>query len=296
MNETWNEVKGWCQRTWGHPLRGVVAGLLGAILTVYGLATEPRDPYSWTRQNSLVAHANGSANGVPATNSREAFVQSYARGLRVFEMDLNLTSDHQLVGVHDWSPATLAGLGLNLPPGKPLPPTYATFKRQKIHGKFTILGLPDVLHLLSQHRDAFLITDTKVPKGPDVTEAFTLIVKACKRTDPRLLERIIPQIYNQPMLETIRSVYPFQSIIYTLYNSRDKDPQVVEFVKRTGIRVVVMPTWRATPEFLKALNDCGVITFVHTINNREELDALKRIGVHGIYSDQLGPKDLQNHP
>jgi glycerophosphoryl diester phosphodiesterase len=264
--------------------------VLCVFTPVDGLTAESKDVYAWARHNILVAHANGNASGITGTNCREAFLQSYAHGLRVFEMDFNLSSDHRLVGIHDWLPATLGGLGLKLPPNARLPLSQAAFKRQKIHGKLTPLGIEDVVHLLSSHRDAFLITDTKVTKGPEVAEAFTLIVKASRQADPRVLDRIIPQIYNRPMYDTVRAIHPFKAIIYTLYNSRDTDPQVVEFVQTKGIQVVVMPPWRATPEFLKTLGQVGVLTYVHTINQPEELRALQQRGVHGVYSDLITPK------
>ena len=272
------------------------ASMLCLLLPARGLAAGPKDVYGWARQNILVAHANGNASGFTGTNCREAFLQSYAHGLRVFEMDFNLSSDHRLVGVHDWLPATLAGLGFKLRPNARLPLSQAAFKRQKIHGKLTPLDIGEVVHLLSSHRDAYLITDTKVTKGPEVSEAFSLIVKACRRIDPRVLDRIIPQIYNQAMYETIQAVHPFKSIIYTLYNSRDHDPQVVEFVQNKGIRVVVMPPWRATPKFLQALGRAGVLTYVHTINKPEELSTLQQLGVHGIYSDLLTPAMIRKTP
>lgn len=270
-------------------LRSAFRGLLSVVCSAHAWSAELK-PYDWASRNILVAHANGVVDGFFGTNSREAFLQSYARGHRVFEMDLNLSSDHKLVGVHDWSAATLSGLGFKLPPQTSLPISYKAFKRQKIHGKFSTLGLWDVLHLLRKHQDAVLITDTKATCGSEVTEAFSLIVKTCRR-ERRLLARIVPQIYNQSMLKTVRSIYNFKSIIYTLYASHDRDQSIIEFVKKSGIRVVTMPPWRAKPEFLKALREIGVFTYVHTINDRKEMDYLLRIGAHGVYSDLLGPDD-----
>ena len=286
----------WIGSGWWRSVRLIPAIVLCVFTPVLSLAAESEDAYVWARQNTLVAHANGNASGITGTNSREAFLQSYAHGLRVFEMDFNLSSDHRLVGVHDWQPATLAGLGLKLPSNVRLPLSHAAFKRLKLHGKLTPIGIEDVVHLLSTHRNAYLITDTKIAKGPEVAEGFNLIVKACRQADPRVLDRIIPQIYNQPMYDTIRAIHPFKSIIYTLYNSRDTDPQVVEFVQKKGIQVVVLPPWRATPEFLKALGQAGVLTYVHTINQAEELRAFQLRGVRGVYSDLLTPKMIAKTP
>lgn len=48
--------------------------------------------YSWT-QNRVIAHALGGIGGDTYTNCLEALTLSYEEGARLFEVDLDLTSD-----------------------------------------------------------------------------------------------------------------------------------------------------------------------------------------------------------
>ena len=57
-----------------------------------------------------VAHAMGGIDGRLYTNTREAFLQNYSRGFRVFELDLAMTTDSALVLAHDWYTGSRQGL------------------------------------------------------------------------------------------------------------------------------------------------------------------------------------------
>jgi len=54
------------------------------------------------RLDRSIAHAGGEYRGIAYSNSLEALNANYARGLRLFEMDLSWTSDEQLAAIHDW--------------------------------------------------------------------------------------------------------------------------------------------------------------------------------------------------
>ncbi|OKP81736.1 hypothetical protein A3844_25475 [Paenibacillus helianthi] len=51
----------------------------------------------------IVAHAMGGINGHTYTNTLEAFAANYEQGSRIFEADLLLTTDEQLVARHEWT-------------------------------------------------------------------------------------------------------------------------------------------------------------------------------------------------
>lgn len=53
--------------------------------------------------NKYLAHALGGIDGQTYTNSKEAIENSYNKGVRLFEVDVKLTSDNKLVCVHGWS-------------------------------------------------------------------------------------------------------------------------------------------------------------------------------------------------
>ena len=58
----------------------------------------------------LVAHAMGQIDDRTGTNSLEAFQANYAKGYRLFECDLAMTSDSRVVLRHDWSAGVQEGV------------------------------------------------------------------------------------------------------------------------------------------------------------------------------------------
>ncbi|OAB43011.1 hypothetical protein [Paenibacillus glacialis] len=80
-----------------------------------------------------------------------------------------------------------------------------------------------------ENPDIYIVTDTKEQQQANILSV--MIKEAEQRRNPKLLQRIILQIYDQPMLKTVQGVYEFPSIIYTLYASKDTDQEVIDFVR-----------------------------------------------------------------
>lgn len=78
----------------------IVALIMTLVIT---LNKEEEQSASGFEAHKIVAHAMGGINGHTYTNAWEAFVANYAQGTRVFEVDLLLSADDQLVGRHEWS-------------------------------------------------------------------------------------------------------------------------------------------------------------------------------------------------
>jgi glycerophosphoryl diester phosphodiesterase len=53
-------------------------------------------------ERPVVLHGFGYIDGHMVTNSIEAFLTNYDRGFRVFEVNLQMTSDDRLIARHDW--------------------------------------------------------------------------------------------------------------------------------------------------------------------------------------------------
>lgn len=108
-----------------------------------------------------IAHAGGVVDGYVYTNSLEALNQSYEMGFKLFELDIQTTSDKHFVAVHDWKSWKKATQFSGN-----IPPTRAEFLSQKMYGKFTPLDLAAINQWFAQHADAVLVTDkTNDPVG-----------------------------------------------------------------------------------------------------------------------------------
>ena len=110
------------------------------------LESEPKPPvpsptYS-CYSRLFVAHGGGAVEGHTKTNSLESLNASYANGFRMFELDLQLTTDNKIVAVHD-----------------PIDITEEEFLSQPILGKFTPMNMDSLNNWFEKHLDAIFITD-----------------------------------------------------------------------------------------------------------------------------------------
>jgi|GEM_PF-2531100 len=243
-------------------------------------------PDEWvTMGNGLVAHAGGCVN--PTTNPpncRQAVIYSYNHGHKIFELDFNLTTDGKLAVVHDWD----GYVGMK---------SSEEWKEIKIWGVYTAMILEDVLDIMLVNKDMFLITDTKSFEytQEQIKEQFEILIKTAKEKDPTLglLNRIIPQIYNQPMYDIIMAKYNFKSVIYTLYASRETNKEVLDFIqKHDNIHVVTMAPPKNTGKFVEDIRKTGRYVYLHTFNELQEILDYKKAGIWGIYTDFVFPSEI----
>lgn len=243
----------------------------------------------------MVAHALGGINGMTYTNTYEAFIANYEKGFRIFEADLLLSSDDQLIARHEWGESFTKMMGQQdeLEPDRHSAIfSHEEFKAAKIMGQYEPLDWDDILGLMELYPDVYFVTDTKQSKPEEIQRIFTQIVAKAKAKDPALLDRIVPQIYNRPMLEPLKEIYPFPSVIFTLYQTNDTDEEVVQFAKEAGITAITMSEQRANSRLISALNRIGVVSYVHTINDPKKMTAFKMMGAYGFYTDFLTEDDV----
>lgn len=241
--------------------------------------------YDWAEQSApLIAHAGGGIDGVAYTNSREAFLYNYEQGHRVFEIDLELTEEYQLVAAHDadrWR--ALAGVSSETPFTGPI------FEQTLLNGQYTPMTIGDVIDLMAEYPDAYVITDTKYTDKTSVLLQFSQLVKSAQARHPEALGRIIPQIYNEDMYDYVMRVYPFRSMIYTLYQTDWTPESVRDFCEQTGIRFVTMPCDEADAEVIRLWKEQDIHTAVHTVNDEATMQKMLALGTDMIYTDFLMP-------
>lgn len=244
----------------------------------------PEPQHAWIyAANGLIAHAGGSIEGFVGTNTRDAIIENYKLGHRVFEIDFNLTTDGRLVCVHDW-------------PSYSGPLSAEDFLKIKIADRYTAIELKDIFELMMTYEDMYIVTDTKSFEYTDAETflQFEQFYELANEFDLSLLDRIIPQIYDQKTYQVLKNVYPFKSVIYTLYASPDTDEEIVSFVKdKEDIAVITMGPVRYSENFYNELLRYDKHIYFFTLNSLEEITEAKNKGVHGFYTDSVIPGDLK---
>ena len=186
--------------------------------------------YSWT-DYTYICHALGEVGDtIHYTNTAEAFRINYEKGYRVFEVDLEYTSDGKIVCLHGWD-RSIFKKHLGIKRKKSLngvPMSYDEFMSLTFHGKYPASDFPMICEVLKEHPDAWLVIDGKIADPEQARVQYAELLSDLQEICPESLPHIIPQIYNRDMLEAVREVYPWRSIVYTLYQLEDADTEIRE--------------------------------------------------------------------
>lgn len=266
-----------------------------SLLALSWLPESPKAEDQGFKAHRMVAHAMGGIEGLTYTNSYDAFLANYEKGFRVFEVDLLLSSEGRLVARHEWGESFTRQLGQQDElaadrQGAVL--THAEFKAAKIQGVYEPLDWTDVLELMEQYPDMYIVTDTKQSTLDEIQRIFTQIVDEATAKDPALLERVVPQIYSRAMWEPVERIYPFGSVIFTLYQTHETDEEVVAFAKDKELAAITMSDVRANAGLIRELDRVGVPAYIHTINDSETMAKFQKMGAYGFYTDYLTEADL----
>jgi glycerophosphoryl diester phosphodiesterase len=223
----------------------------------------------------FIAHAGGGIGKMSYTNSRDALDANYRRGHRFFEIDLNWTSDGQLVLIHDWQ-----GAFRDLFPKSKIAgtPSLNEFLRLKMKDNLTPMSLSGLVDWLRAHPGARIITDVK----DDNLRALRKIAEDY----PEEVDRIIPQIYAFEEYEPVWDI-GYRNIILTLYVKNYPDDRVLAFAQSHRPFGITMWAERAMGALPKELERMKIPVFAHTINSPAEQKKLEANGVSGFYTDFL---------
>ena len=246
--------------------------------------------YDWVKDNRYIVHALGGIDSDSYTNSREALLNSYEKGGRVIEADIEYTSDGELVLIHNWKKKTLRdvlgyetdrdeeALGLE------------EFKKRKIYGKYSTMTFRELMEFMGEHEDMMLVLDGKYEERDDVLMEYGDILKIADEYGEDIKDRLIPQIYNEEMYDVIMELNDWKSVIFTWYklDQDTLDPEeIFEFCDQHDIRVCTMEDSRENPLIDRTASKYGISIYVHTVNDEAQRDRLFDSGVAGIYTDFL---------
>jgi len=225
----------------------------------------------------FIAHAGGGIDRQTYTNSLEALNSNYDKGFRYFELDFSWTSDDELVAIHDWNYFLRRRLDVT-DEVKIL--TNEEFSKLKTRGKLTQLNLEDVLKWARMKGDAFIVTDVK----NENIRALTKISREFKEYK----QFVIPQAYNYEEYDEICKL-GYEKVILTLYKMRIDPFEVLNFAKDKSPFAVTMPLKIAETGLAYYLKNNHTTVYVHTVNDINIFNSLRRIGVFGIYTDFIAP-------
>lgn len=247
--------------------------------------------WKWTDGTPMfVSHAMGGIEGKAYSNSLEAFQQNYAEGHRLFEVDLVMTADGELVLWHGWEKQICSKIP------KDEVPTLQQFMNARIYDRYTPLSYTDLLRLMQKYPDIRVIIDTKDPDEETVRRNFAYIVgKAAEMNAEDVFGRIAVEIYTTQMLDTVEEIHHFDTYIMLFYRLFRKQPtaaqfrSIIRFAASRGIDLAAIDVKWWKPSFIKIAREYDVDIAVHTVNDAQQAEKLFSQGIKMIATDFLGP-------
>lgn len=240
-------------------------------------------PVAATPHPLVFAHRGGSEEAVE--NSVSAFNRIRDLGLRHIETDVQLTSDGEVVVIHDETLDRCYGQ-----PGKVSDYTWEEIQQFRNEADEPMPRLADVL---DQFPDMYFNIDAKTD---DVAEPLLEVIREADAWD-----RVLIASFSEKRLERVRSLADpglstslgVTAIVRLLLASETVSnaeswhvpgprhgvtaAQVPE--KNKGVRVV-------SPRFVATAHTAGLAVHVWTVNDREQMERLLDWGVDGIVTDR----------
>jgi glycerophosphoryl diester phosphodiesterase len=227
----------------------------------------------------FIAHAGGSPGGLLQdqrySNSREAFEVSYANGFRAFELDLVLLADGEVIAAHDFH-EEYYGLDHG---------SFPELTREDVEGarwndRYDLLFAQDVIDLLVEHPDVWLVLDTKLDEELAITDVLLALAP-----DDGVRDRMVPHLASEAHAVALAERYPFPERMVAVYRWAARDATLVAAMERLGVDNIMM-WWnrRWTEDAQEAFDEAGLHMWVHDPTEVEVIEDFLDRGV-GIYSD-----------
>jgi len=240
----------------------------------------------------MISHAMGGIDGHSYSNCLEGFLENYEEGHRIFEVDMEITSDDRIVLWHDWNRQFCSRYA------KGTTPTHAEFMDSRIYDEYTPMDLEALLELMDQYPDVRIITDSKHSSSTIVKKQFKAIVSTARNLGiPEVLDRFIVELYTKDMYKVVEDIHHFKEYILTLYKLLGKAPSksrlqnLASFCKKNGINTIAMYAKWWNPKYTGYVRSYGIDLALYTVNDPDEAQEYFDEGVNALFTDFLPPLD-----
>lgn len=214
--------------------------------------------------------------GLAPENTKASFEKALESDLDMVELDLQLTKDKEVVVIHDYDLERIAGVK-----AKVAELTLAELREFDLGSYFAddlakqeIMRLQEVINLV--RGDLKLNIELKMI--PEAAELLVDKVQRILRREDFIAQTIISS-FNHCYLKEFGP--EFKTAI--LINSHPVEPvAMIESANADGIH----PNYKLlTASLLEKVKQVGYFVNVWTVNKREEINKLKKLGVDGVVTD-----------
>jgi glycerophosphoryl diester phosphodiesterase len=224
----------------------------------------------------LLVIAHRGASGTCPENTLVAFARAAALGAHMIELDVQLTSDGEVVVMHDWTlERTTDGAGAvrertlaeirRLDAGAWFGPAFRGTRVPTLAEVLAAVALPVNIELK--------------PVGNDGLEARALAVVESAGA----LARVVFSSFDAGALERVRALTA-RATLAVLWDAGPVSEAVAR-ARRVGARALHLRKELTTPDALAMANAAGLPVRAWTVNELGEMDRLVAAGVEGVFTD-----------
>lgn len=226
-------------------------------------------------QYRFIAHAGGGIDGFTYTDSVQALRLSKSKGFKIFEFDLNVSKDGELVALHDW--ASFREFSSIEPAMGHAPLTSADVKKATLHGKFTSVTIKEINDIIGNDKELYLVTD----KSND----FVKLSNAFNFHDRVFTEVFGVKNYVKAILNNVRRpMYAIGAL---------KKGEVFEIIRLYLLNVKYVTAdylvYKDHAKLFEWLNGRGVKVFLYTINDCKIMEEILHKQDVTFYTDYISP-------
>ena len=237
-------------------------------------------------EHKFLAHALGGYRGYKLLNCEEAFIHSYQKGFRYFEVDLKTTSDDKLVCSYGWKKELCERTGMAYDKSFDEDMSHEKFMQQKVHG-MPVTDAKRLCELMKQYEDTYLEIDLKTLEKDDAAHYAKLIYDLFGSYG--LLERILIQANTKEMYEGLMSVYHFPWIQFNVRGQIGDLDDFIAFCKENDICAIAIKGMHTKPGNMKKIKKAGLRSLVYTIDSRTRAQRYLTLGASTICTNFLTP-------
>ena len=248
--------------------------------------------YYVTKQRYIM-HAGGSIDNKKYTNSYDALKYNYDNGNRIYEIDLNFTSDQEVVLVHGWSEYDYQyRLGLKYDKNHPIMDSN-TFKNSLIQGKYDSMTIDDLIKFMRNNPYCYFILNIKEGYNVNISKKMIKRIINSSGNDAKILNRFVIWGYNPSVIKEVKKLYNFELLSMYYKNVKLMDKQInsnekfINYCVNNGISSIIINSTSYNEEMIRMAKEKGIYVFLYTIDNDVLAQGYFQKGITMIMSNVL---------
>ena len=218
----------------------------------------------------LICFAHRGASGYEPENTIRSFSRALALGATWIECDIRVVQG-ELVIFHDRTVGRLTGAS-----GKVSELDLATLRSLKVQGTEPIPLLSELVELVRDRANLQLELKGSGTGEPTARYLTTLLEKGWRP------ESFLVSSFDHEELVACKKIAPSIPIGILLYGYPINTPEIARAIGAYSVHLNLEMT---TLKRVNTLHQAGYKVFVYTVNEPSDIQAMRAIGVDGVFSD-----------